>query len=506
MTESEDKESLARAQLPFRAEYCKTSRAKCKKCTEKMEANSLKLAVMTKSPFHDGYDPTYYHVPCFFRVKRPSSVAEIRHFETLKYEDQKMLEKAVETNGQSVLGISNTDTNNNDNGKAKPKGKKASKRGASSTSNEQLVNYEDYVVEYSKSSRAVCIHCQEKIEKSLIRFGKLDYNAETPFKAGPVPRWHHLECFVKSIDKLEFYGEVKKIPGFGNLEAADRKMLEQKVKPQKPKPVADSGAKKIKTDPEEERLLKEQSDRFFKLRDFVNTMKRKDIELMLEFMNQKHNYKVSSILIDMATDVLLFGPLKNCPRCKQIGTMVLRGTSYICTGGGETDPCNYETKQPLRDAPDVPDEVVEKYPFFEDEYEFRGGERIFPSVFVKAVEQKEAEDNNTVMAGAPLEGLSIGVISWGSIRTEKGKVQKKIITLGGKLQTSLDKSLFVILSNKDELEKDTPKIEVAKALGVPFATEGFLFKIESKDDVVPQLSKCLIGEWDGDLDSRFNNK
>lgn len=509
MAEEEDKESLARAQLPYRAEYCKTSRAKCKKCTEPMEAKSLKLAIMVKSRWHDGYDANYYHVPCFFQIKRPASVAEIRHFETLKFDDQKMLEKAVETNGRSVLGTAVPV----DAGKpsAKSKSKKRAQPEPSGSSNGEvsvLVNYDDFSIEYAKSGRAKCVVCEEKIEKDAVRISKLDYDADTPWQGGPVPRWHHVECFAKAQQKLEFFGQVEKIKDFKLLEKEDQKMVKKIVKPIKPEIPDES--KKPKKDPEtaskeeaEEKLLKKQSRRFFNLREHVDAMKRKDIELMLEHMEQKSFFRNPSALVDHATDILMFGPMERCPECKRTDGMVLRGSSYICTNGSDENPCSYEVREPKRGVPDIPEDIVEKYDFFNNGYKFRGGHRIFPSKFVKAVEQKEAEDNNIVQDGAPLEGITIGMISWKSIDFEKSKVQKKITTLGGKLTVALGKSVFVILSNEDELSKDTPKVEVAKALEIPFAKADFLFKIEKKEDVVPEVKKCLIGDTKFDLAARY---
>lgn len=507
----EDKETLAKAHLPYRAEYCKTGRAKCKKCSEPMEANSLKLANMTKSRFHDGYDASFYHVACFFQIKRPGSVAEIRSFETLKFEDQKMLEKAIETDGLSVLGTSVQLSRNGKNVKEKDSKKKAKKRAAVELEEgvSYLVNYDDFLVEYAKSNRSKCVKCEEKIDKSEIRLGKLDYEADTPWQGGPVPRWYHPDCFVESMDQLRFYGQVDKIKNFKDLEKQDQKLLKKKVVVRKPPidSLVKIEDKKIKADPaveEEEKLLKCQSDRFYSLREVISGMKRKDIEEMLQNMRQKYHTKNSSLLIDSATDVLLFGPLRKCAKCKKRGGMELRGSSYICTLGDDWDKCDYETREPDRDVPDIPDEIMEKYPFLQ-EYEFTGGKRIFPSKFVKAVEQKEAEDNNVVQEGAPLEGLTIGVISWNGVKIDKTKIQKKVTTLGGKLTTVLESSLFLILTNENELSKEaSPRVEVAKALGIPFAKPDFIFNIKSKDDVVPQVVKSLIGGWDGDLESRIN--
>uniref|UniRef100_A0A6G1SNT4 Poly [ADP-ribose] polymerase n=1 Tax=Aceria tosichella TaxID=561515 RepID=A0A6G1SNT4_9ACAR len=505
MSQVEDKESLARAQLPYRAEYCKTSRAKCKKCQEQMEAGSLKLAFMTKSRFHDGYDASYCHVNCFFLIKRPTSVAEISHFETLKYEDQKMLEKAIESNGKSVLASGSKAAAEGKSGK-KGKSKKAAKRAP-----DEDVNYQDFTVEYAKSGRAKCCTCQEAIPKGEVRFAKMDYAADDiPGAIGPVPRWHHVECFAKSQEQLEFFGCVEKVPNFESLEFEDKMMLKKLIKPMKP-PTPENGdtSKKVKSEDEkeaqqEELALKIQSERFHALRSKLNEIRKSELEELLEFMGQKHNFKAATLTLDLAADCLLFGPLKPCPKCKKPGTMILRNSSYICTSGSDSEkPCDYETRDPQRSVPDFPDEFVEKYPYFAEQYEFVEGKRIFPKNLLKAVEQKEAENNNLVQEGAPLEGLSIGVISWAALKNDKEKIQKKVITLGGRVTTVIDSSIFVILSNKNELDKVTPKMEVAKDLGIPFAKEDFLFNLKTKDDVVPQLTKCLIGEWDGKLKARY---
>ena len=47
------------------------------------------------------------------------------------------------------------------------------------------------IIEESKSNRATCRSCREKIDKGVLRFG-----AETPnaFGDGPSYQWHHLAC------------------------------------------------------------------------------------------------------------------------------------------------------------------------------------------------------------------------------------------------------------------------------------------------------------------------
>lgn len=55
-------------ELPFAAEYAKTSRATCKHCGSKIEKNELKLCTRFPSPFFDGYQEQGYVVSFFFCI------------------------------------------------------------------------------------------------------------------------------------------------------------------------------------------------------------------------------------------------------------------------------------------------------------------------------------------------------------------------------------------------------------------------------------------------------
>lgn len=43
----------------------------------------------------DGKVPNWYHYKCFFIKQRPSSVADIENFESLRYDDQKKIKEEV---------------------------------------------------------------------------------------------------------------------------------------------------------------------------------------------------------------------------------------------------------------------------------------------------------------------------------------------------------------------------------------------------------------------------
>src|SRR5688572_1393776 len=52
------------------------------------------------------------------------------------------------------------------------------------------------IIEESKSSRATCRSCRQKIEKAALRFGEETPNAFDP-EGGPAYAWHHLLCAAK---------------------------------------------------------------------------------------------------------------------------------------------------------------------------------------------------------------------------------------------------------------------------------------------------------------------
>ena len=80
--------------------------------------------------------PNWYHFSCFFRKFRIKSTSDVAHFDSLRWDDQKKIEGHC----------SSTSATGGD---------------AKATAVQTMV---DLQVEYSKSSRATCRGCDEKIE------------------------------------------------------------------------------------------------------------------------------------------------------------------------------------------------------------------------------------------------------------------------------------------------------------------------------------------------------
>lgn len=50
----------------------------------------------------------------------------------------------------------------------------------------------------------------------------MDYDSAEGRRFGGINRWHHLECFVKLREDLEFLGPASSLSGFLNLKVEDK--------------------------------------------------------------------------------------------------------------------------------------------------------------------------------------------------------------------------------------------------------------------------------------------
>ena len=47
---------------------------------------------------------------------------------------------------------------------------------------------------------------------------------------GPYPGWHHVDCFVKRRQDLEYFESAESLPGFKTLSKEDKEMLRSKLR------------------------------------------------------------------------------------------------------------------------------------------------------------------------------------------------------------------------------------------------------------------------------------
>ena len=89
----------------------------------------------------------------------------------------------------------------------------------------------DLQVEYAKSGRSNCRHCNSAIGKGDIRVAKMEQPDLTQTNySGLVPHWHHVECFLERAEELGAGGvSAAELSGFSLLEKVDQTELKTKL-------------------------------------------------------------------------------------------------------------------------------------------------------------------------------------------------------------------------------------------------------------------------------------
>lgn len=109
-------------------------------------------------------------------------------------------------------------------GSKKESGKKRSK--AAAMGNAAL---KDYGIEYSKSGRAACRGCEQKILKGEVRIRKTVYDTEVGMKYGGQPLWHHVECFAQLRQELGWLDKGANLPGYNTLKPEDKEVVDKAI-------------------------------------------------------------------------------------------------------------------------------------------------------------------------------------------------------------------------------------------------------------------------------------
>ncbi|KAG5666647.1 hypothetical protein PVAND_014663 [Polypedilum vanderplanki] len=222
---------------PYKTEYAKSGRAKCRKCRKILKKGELRLGVWVESNFFDGKTCQWYHLSCFFKNHRPGSIHDIGHYEEMSIEDQKKIHEKLDEN----KGLFLPDTNEIKKGK-----RPHSIDEEAAPKNKAIIK--DFGVEYAKSGRSTCVECLKNIDENEIRVKKMDYSSDIGKKFGGKPMWHHLECFAAKREDYNFYLGGSQLPGISKLLKGDQKIVADVI------PTIDlspSEVKKIKEDFEE---------------------------------------------------------------------------------------------------------------------------------------------------------------------------------------------------------------------------------------------------------------
>ncbi|KFD59055.1 hypothetical protein M514_00218 [Trichuris suis] len=81
--------------LPFVAEYAKSSRASCKSCQGVIEKDTLRMGIMIQSSRFDGRFPLWHHFSCFWSRAKVKSESDVKGFDNLRWNDQEKVRQAI---------------------------------------------------------------------------------------------------------------------------------------------------------------------------------------------------------------------------------------------------------------------------------------------------------------------------------------------------------------------------------------------------------------------------
>ena len=113
---------------------------------------------------------------------------------------------------------------------------------------------------------------------------------------GPYDKWHHISCFVKNREELEYFDAGESMAGFMTLGPDGQELVKSSIKAMKRKLEPKNGtdepdSKKIKIENEakekEKEALKKQSKKIFYYRDQLEKMKKAELTNLLEANGQE---------------------------------------------------------------------------------------------------------------------------------------------------------------------------------------------------------------------------
>ncbi|XP_059048332.1 poly [ADP-ribose] polymerase [Achroia grisella] len=486
--------------LPYQVEYAKSGRASCKGCKQKIDQGVLRIARMVQSAFHDGKQPNWYHEDCFFTKQRPTSVDEISNFNKLKSVDQKKLQSRIgDSNSGVVLPVEET------------KGKKR-KAGKSSEVTSGAVK--DFAVEYSKSSRATCRHCEIKICKGEVRISKTVFDTEVGAKYGGQPLWHHVKCFAEARSELLYFAGGENLPGFKTLKKEDQELVTNEIKPFQSNELP---VKKLKDEPKDpaeikeaekkEKLIDKQNKLYQKYKNALADLPKNDLQVILEENSQAAQKLSKSECEDCLADCMAFGALEPCSECKN-GQLILDTFGYKCTGHiSDWTKCSYTTQDPKRKLLKIPSSYKNNPAFskYKSKVDIRAFRTAAPPATLVNLNPKSETSVKKEIRIPPLKNLQFFIYGI-SNKKSKETLKNRILKLGGLVVNKQTETLAAVISTAKEIEKLNAKMEDIKAECIEVIDESFFDLIDPEKGTVTESLRLIkennIADWGSDPATR----
>lgn len=269
-------------------------------------------------------------------------------------------------------------------------------------------------------------------------------------------------------------------------------------------------AKKLKAEPKDEvdsaadkaleENIKKQSKQLFKIRDKLQALCSKVQLQNILFANKSGMAEGLEGLLDRCADILTFGALAKCQKCKK-GDMMFSKYGYTCNGMlDEWSACLNFTDKPLRLKCKIPSELKKEKDDFFSKYKSKVEDRaVRPNTVVAAKVDKSAGEVREAKVSRQREPLyKMHVVAIGNLSIPKAELKQQIERMGGKLVTKLQEKIAFVISNKDEIEKMNQRMMEVESLRIHVVGESFLEAIAkgSPTETVEKMKTMLICNWD----------
>ncbi|XVF32425.1 hypothetical protein REPUB_Repub17cG0081600 [Reevesia pubescens] len=482
---------MANPPKPWKAEYAKSARSSCKTCRRIIDKEVFRLGKMVTATQFDGFMPKWNHANCILRkANQIKSVDDVEGIESLRWEDQQRIRQYVEAAG--------------------PSNKKADTPTAM-----------EYTIEVSKTSRATCKCCNQKIMKGEVRISS---KPEGQGSKGLV--WNHARCFME----LSPATQAEKLPGWDNLSSSDQATVSALVKKvpaakngkgtevpedKQPESTFTAGAKRKKDvgDDQNSKVTKLEGDvptsragSKKNTNDFLyKKPKDSDLESKMEAQAKelwalkdelkKHvttgelrevleangqNAAGSELdLRDRCADGIMFGVLGKCPMCSSC--LRFSGGMYRCHGYFSAwSKCSYSTCEPerLKGKWKVSDETSNEFlsKWFKSQ-KMKKPVRILPPPSASSSQAAGQSQTSKVVSLADLK-VSIAGLPQETMEEWKGKIKGAGGIFHAKIKN--DTNCFVV---SGELDGHDAEMGKARRMKLPIVREDYLvdcFKRQKK--------------------------
>lgn len=255
-----------------------------------------------------------------------------------------------------------------------------------------------------------------------------------------------------------------------------------------------------------EKELEEEAQLLWELKDQLK--KHVSTKIMKEMLdlNGQCSKGGEQTLLERCAYGMLFGALPGCPKDDCLDNFLIFSSGfYRCTGSNEWGKCTWSgTVEDVEVSEwQVPDDT--EIAFLEN-YKFKPRkklnyiiERKFKEIEkeeekkeeIKEEEKKEEKMEEKEEPKGPFGGLKLCVS--GKLSLTQKKLKELIESNGGKLVSTITKDCDYLISNEEDIQSESSKVELAKSNNVPILNEEFIhISIEKNKKLTEEEMKDLI--------------